>query len=583
VNVGSGQIPRRTIGLKIFGLVLLLSVLAAGVAWVNERKADDIQNLLANINGTYVPIYAALSEAEASSLAEALAVHRLLLDISGAKGSPADFERLAAEADRRAVELEARLARARSLLAAEIADPTSFSDKVLLGRLDTRLEYVQRERASYEQARVLLKQGSIGHDQREMLSAVAVLEEKRDALDQELAAVRVEMLGLLDRAIGMIIDVQQGATRYGVLLLAAALGIGLVVAATVTVNLVRPLRRLVKGAVAVQHGSLDTELPITTRDEVGALTMAFNRMIRELRTKERVRETFGKYVDPRIVEGLVEKPELLASKGERRVMTVCFSDMVGFTALSEGMTPVTLVNLINHYLTAMSDPIRRRSGIIDKYVGDSIMAFWGPPFAPADDQARLACEAGLEQLDKLAEVRQSLPEVLGVKRHLPNIDMRIGIASGDVVVGNVGSPQSMSYTVMGDTVNLASRLEGVNKVYGTHLLVNELTMEMAEDVFEFREIDRILVVGKEEPERVFELLGRRGEVAQAKLDLAAEFAAGLAAYRARDWSGAEAAFRRCLDLVPQDGPAHAFRRRIEQFRHAPPPEGWAAVWQVTDK
>ena len=237
-------------------------------------------------------------------------------------------------------------------------------------------------------------------------------------------------------------------------------------------------------------------------------------MIRELRTKERVRETFGKYVDPRIVEGLVERPELLAAKGERRVMTICFSDMVGFTALSEGMTPVTLVNVINHYLTAMSEPIQRTGGIIDKYVGDGIMAFWGPPFGAAHDQARLACEASLQQLDQLNQVRKSLPEVMGIKRHLPHIDMRIGIASGDVVVGNVGSPQSMSYTVMGDAVNLSSRLEGANKIYGTRLLVNELTMEMARDAFEFREIDRILVVGSGEPERVFELIGRHGEAAR---------------------------------------------------------------------
>ena len=369
----------RTIGLKIFGLVLLLSVLAAAVAWVNERQADSIQNLVGNINKTYVPIYAALSDAQARSLEEALYVRRLLLGISEAQEGSADFAQLVAVADQRAKQVGAQLTLARHLIAEEIDDPTSFSDKVLLGRLDTRLEYVQREQASNEKTRALLKPGSAVQERTEMEGALSALEEKSDALNQEMAAVRSEMLGLLDGAVGMIIDAQGRATRYGVLLIVAALSIGLVVAATVTVNLVRPLRRLVKGAVAVEGGSLDTELPITTRDEVGALTIAFNRMIRELRTKERVRETFGKYVDPRIVEGLVERPELLAAKGERRVMTVCFSDMVGFTALSEGMTPVTLVNVINHYLTAMSEPIRRSGGIIDKYVGDGIMAFWGRP------------------------------------------------------------------------------------------------------------------------------------------------------------------------------------------------------------
>src|SRR5262249_25662115 len=216
--------------------------------------------------------------------------------------------------------------------------------------------------------------------------------------------------------------------------------------------------------------------------------------------------------DPRIVEGLVDRPELLASKGDRRVMTIFFSDMKDFTDISEGLTPASLVNLINRYLTAISEPVHRNGGIIDKYIGDAIMAFWGPPFSPAHDQARLACDAGLEQLGLLPSVRATLPDVLGVRRHLPHIDIRIGIATGDVVVGNIGSPMSMSYTVMGDTVNLASRLEGASKLYRTRILVSAETMEMAGDAFEFREIDTVLVVGKREPQRIFELLGRRGEV-----------------------------------------------------------------------
>lgn len=149
------------------------------------------------------------------------------------------------------------------------------------------------------------------------------------------------------------------------------------------------------------------------------------------------------------------------------------------------------------------------------------------------DQAKLACDTGLEQLGLLPSVRATLPDVLGVRRHLPHIDIRIGIATGDVVVGNIGSPMSMSYTVMGDTVNLASRLEGACKLYGTRILVSAETMEMAYDAFEFREIDNVVVVGKREPQRIFELLGRRGEVDPSILELAERFSDGLAAYRRR--------------------------------------------------
>src|SRR5262249_52023773 len=281
--------------------------------------------------------------------------------------------------------------------------------------------------------------------------------------------------------------------------------------------------------------------------------------------------------DPRIVEGLVDRPELLASKGDRRVMTIFFSDMKDFTDISEGLTPASLVNLINRYLTAISEPVHRNGGIIDKYIGDAVMAFWGPPFSPAHDQASLACDAALEQLRRLPSVRAALPEVLGVRRHLPHIDIRIGIATGDVVVGNIGSPMSMSYTVMGDTVNLASRLEGAGKIYGTRILVSAETMEMAGDAFEFREIDRVLVGGKRGPQRIFELLGRRGEVDPPVLEVAERFSDGLAAYRRRAWSDAEAAFKRCQEIAPEDGPTRTFLQRIPQLSGQVLPADWDGV------
>src|SRR5260370_4875471 len=199
------------------------------------------------------------------------------------------------------------------------------------------------------------------------------------------------------------------------------------------------------------------------------------------------------------------------------------------TPCSEGMPPAGLVNVLNRYLTLISEPIRHNNGIIDKYIGDGIMAYWGPPFTAAEEQGRLACLAALDQLGGLAAFRAELPELTGIKRGIPEIDMRIGIATGDVVVGSIGSEQTRNYTVIGDAVNLASRLEGANKTYGTRVLISEATDRLAADAVETREIDWVLVVGKTEPQRIFELLGRRGEVARARLGLGDTFFQALAA------------------------------------------------------
>jgi adenylate cyclase len=274
---------------------------------------------------------------------------------------------------------------------------------------------------------------------------------------------------------------------------------------------------------------------------------------------------------------------LTDAKGSRREMTIFFCDMKEFTAFSEGMTPAALVNVLNRYMTMMSEPVRHNNGIIDKYIGDGIMAFWGPPFTSAEEHPGLACLAALDQLATLAAFRAELPELTGLRRGFPEIDIRIGVATGDVVVGNIGSEQTRNYTVIGDTVNLASRLEGANKTYGTRVLVSEATSRLAADLVETREIDSVLVVGKTEPQRIFELLGRRDEVADERLKLRDAFDEALAAYRRKDWQEAQAAFEGCLKIMPGDGPSKVFLSRIAQFCATGPNPDWDGVWSLVEK
>ena len=260
------------------------------------------------------------------------------------------------------------------------------------------------------------------------------------------------MLALLRMEAEQTTRKQHQVLLIAVVLTALATILGLVFSTLVSAGVTRPVHQLLEGTRAVEAGRLDATVAVTSQDEIGHLTAAFNRMIEQLRLKERIRETFGKYIDPRIVEGLIDRPAL-AAEGQRRVMTVLFCDVKGFSGTSEGMTPQGLVKVMNRYFSTMSAPIRRHQGVIDKYIGDAIMAYWGPPFTDDAEQARLACLAALDMLTLIPQLRAELPELLGVRTLPNNFDIRIGIATGEVLVGSIGSELMMSYTVMGDTVN----------------------------------------------------------------------------------------------------------------------------------
>ena len=363
--------------------------------------------------------------------------------------------------------------------------------------------------------------------------------------------------------------------------MAALFGFGLF--AVLTHRLDGAFQRLLHATHAVEAGQLSVELRVTSTDEIGQLTQSFNRMVVELRAKERIKDTFGKYMDPRIVSGLIGPSGEHAHPAERRIITVFFSDIKGFSSISEQLTASAMVNLLNAYFTAVTQVIRDHRGIIDKYIGDAVMAFWTPPFSPGDQHATDACLAALLYRQALVAFRRELPQLLGLRRNVPDFHVRMGLATGEVVIGTIGSETTKSYTVIGDIVNTASRLEGINKLYGTGITVAEDTYRLAQQAVEVRELDFVTVVGKTEPVRIFELLGRVGEIAPDTLELRDLFADALAAYRERDWDGAERKFQECLKLTPEDGPSRLFEQRVVFLRANPPAADWQGVWHATEK
>jgi adenylate cyclase len=264
-------------------------------------------------------------------------------------------------------------------------------------------------------------------------------------------------------------------------------------------------------------------------------------------------------------------------------MTVSFADLVGFTSLSERLTPLVMVTLLNRHFGLQAVAVQEHQGIVDKFVGDSIVAFWGPPFVRAEEHAALACRAAQGQLLAIDKLRGELPDVTGLRRDAPPIDLCVGICTGEVVVGNVGSENTRDYTVIGDTVNLAARLERANRVYGTQILINESTAQAIGSQFETRDIDTIAVKGKTETTRIFELMSAAGQLSEESVRLRERYDQALRMYFDQDWDLAEAAFHECLKIRPNDGPSRVLLERIQFLRRNPPGTDWNGVWHLREK
>jgi adenylate cyclase len=288
------------------------------------------------------------------------------------------------------------------------------------------------------------------------------------------------------------------------------------------------------------------------------------------RDRTRIRNIFSKYVPKEIVDRLLEKPELLNLGGEERVVTVLFADIVNFTALAEKMEPARLVTLLNEYLGEMTKIVFSHGGIIDKYIGDSIMAEYGVPL-PVADHADRAVRTALAMRNRLGELRAAW-----VEQGYPEIDCCIGINTGPVIVGNMGSHEILDYTVIGDSVNLASRLEGINRHYGTHILVSGFTLEsVTPDAFKTRLVDVIKVKGKSEAVSIHEIYGD-GSTILSHEDIAYvdAYREGFERYRNRRFGEAEEKFRVALSARPGDLAAGAMIARIDGMNHGELPEDW---------
>jgi adenylate cyclase len=463
------------------------------------------------------------------------------------------------------------------------------------------VHFSRHDPARYVSAADLLD-GSVGPDviSRKLVligtSAVGLLDVKTTPLDPVLPGVEVHAQVLESALTRMVLS--QPNYAIGAELLTALLFCAAIIWLA---PILGAMALLAFGAVIVasmvaaswyffaeQRLLIDFTFPLLASTAV-YLVLVFSAYVREQAQRRRIRSAFGQYLSPALVEQLAQSPEKLVLGGEERDMTIMFSDVRGFTSISESFKhdPQGLTSLMNRLLTPLTNAILDRKGTIDKYMGDAIMAFWNAPLTDAEHQIN-ACEAALDMIDRIAalNVEREREAREGGKPFIP-MHVGIGLNTGTCVVGNMGSDLRFDYSVLGDSVNLASRLEGQSKSYGLPIIAGSKTALAAKDRFAILELDFITVKGKSEPEVIYAIAGRADVAQSGKFqrlrNLCIEM---LACYRNRDWDGALLAIAkgRAADDTGNLRTLHdLYAARIAAFRETPPPENWDGVFALTTK
>ncbi len=572
-----------SLGIKIFCIASSMLVLMVVVAYFSCDRLSKLKDEVGDLKDYLIPITDLVTQAELSVGKQGVHLERLmrfhemkLFNVEEIKAEQRNFEERGSKVDE-------ALRKAVLLILESEQTALAEQSKQKFAKLQPLLESIGIGYQSYYDNALKVMDMLSTDTKAESRQLEEILKTEREKFGKEIEAIRAEFQLINNTAVSEAREHQQGVINLNYIITGIAIFAGLLVAFFITVGVVKPVKQLMADMQEVGSGNLDVDVRVTSLDEIGVLAGSFSNMVNELKLKERIKDTFGKYVDPRLVENIASDGQNLDMHAQKQVMTVMFTDIEGFGEISKIVLPDKFVQLTNDYLNVISKPISKHKGVIDKFIDTTVMAFWGPPFTDESIHALLACQAAIEQIAEREKIRKLVQQNTKTDTGLPVLSPRIGISTGPLVVGNMGSEQIKSYTVVGDTVNIASRLNGVCFQYDTQIMISEDTKILVDSQFEIREIDLIQVVGKEEPVRVYELVGKKGEIDKSIMKLKNTFENGLQEYRNLAWDKAALHFKSCLKIKHDDGPSAVFNKRVQEFREYPPDKDWRGVWDLTKK
>lgn len=565
----------KLIGIKIFGIVLGVLLLLLSVAYFSTLQFRKLNNELQTLAEYSIPITNIISRVNVQILKQELHGNRIFRFESEQEIPQEQITDELIDFKQRGRLIHAELEEAKVLSQRAVIISSKKTDQKKFNDYLATLEKIE---AMYRLFYNNTLDGLIRLNDKQSIAIIKLdisLPDEKARLNQAIN----RLLNDLGEFTQQAANTAEKHERYllSVYLLATGIAIllGLIFSYLTATRLTRAIRKLTISVGKIAEENYDTPIEQLTNDEVGKLSDSFNLMLNELKIKAEIETQFAQHIDSRMVDKIINDPDESRTGGKKEEMTVFFSNIEGFDLLLLNKSATEAIEQRNYYYNTMTKAVSKHQGVVDKFIGTTIMAFWGVPFVDASEHSKLACLAALYQVKSI----NASKHLIYTEKHR----LHIGLATGSLVVGNIGSEASKSFTVMGDTVNTASRLKGVAKQYGVHIVISEQTKMQVQDNFETREIDLIRVVGKDEPIRIYELLGLRIDLDRQQAEFRDTFEQGLFAYRKQTWDVAEQYFRRCLLINSEDQPCKLFLQRIERLRSQTDKKDWDGVWQMINK
>lgn len=567
---------------KIMGIVASMLICLIAISGFSTYRLMQIYDEIVDVAEFTIPITNLVSLIRIHALEQELHLQRLSkslkvqdIDEKYVRDEKRAFEHLG-------IKIDAEFQKAKQITVDGINNAKIKADKVFFNVIAKNLLRLDEEHRRFEEKSYLIQELYRDGDYKTAGEFSDTLIKEEDQFNKHLDELFHQLEKKTSESTQVAKIHEEQVVWLSILVTAFSVSVGSICSLFLIRRFSRPIEDLKSKIIQIDKGNLDVSVSATTADEIGTLNKNFNDMLGELRLKRDIENTFGKYLDPRIVQNIIDGEHIVDAKGIKREMTVMFAGVSGLSDLSHSVEPGHASSFYNEFLEMLSKPISDSKGVIDKFIGTDVMGFWGEPFTNKDEHPKLALAASMSLIASYPQIKDLLARHLGRHYDDRHHQLSIGVATGELIVGNMGSKNALSFTVMGDVVNNASRLKGACKQFGVAFLCSENSRNQSGGKYKFREIDTVIAKGMDDPLLLHEMIPETLEYSQyteQNLDL---YQQALNSYRVGDFEKAQTYWLSFSKVIPGDMAVKVMLDRLPELC-AKKSSVWSGVWKLSAK